>query len=304
MKKLSAIIIAIILSNTLIAGKLCIKFKKIPENFFSSFEKELKEYSKQQYGIENFNIDTTEKKIVGEKTFKVKKRRKKNFLVGTPTETFKKKPKWKKENIKIIGEINNNSVCVSVILKAYNKRTKKWHNLDSDYLLEEHMGAFAITNILKGKNFWSIGNIIIDENGVQKRIPNLTQFTFDSVDTSIDRNSGIKTVNFYLRTKNNMVVYRVLMLGEVKNINNAINIFKSHFLDYNPVKKIPKIYDFYWAYAKHGEIMDGMHKLQVITALGFPTSIIKKDASSEIYVYNFDGKKYKYTIVNNELTFE
>ena len=47
--------------------------------------------------------------------------------------------------------------------------------------------------------------------------------------------------------------------------------------------------------------MDGMHRLQLITALGIPDKIINKNTKTQVFVYKFDDKEYKYSIVNNEL---
>ena len=298
------LLLTLLISNMVFGENLCIKVDAKSPELFNKFVKEIKEYSKKHYGVENFSIDKNSKTITGQRVFKVKKRRKNRMLIGTPVDTFKKKPKWKKEKIEIKGEFKNKEVCISVSLTAYNKRTKKWHKLKSDNLLEEHMIAFILTNSLKGRTLWSIGNISIDENGITKKVTNLTKFVVDSVDISIDPSSGIKSVNFNLLKGNNVVIYKVLMLGEVKDIKSALKVFKSHFLDFNPIKKTPKLYDYYWAYAKHGEIMDGMHKLQLITALGFPLKIVNKNTNKQIFVYKFDDKEYKYTIVNNELALE
>ena len=295
------ILLTLLLTNIVFGGNICIKTDNTSPEFFNKFVNEIKDYSKKHYGVENFSVDVKAKTIIGQRLFKVKKRRKNRMLIGTPVDTFKKKPKWKKEKIEIKGEVKNNKVCISVSLSAYNKRTKRWHKLLSDNLLEEHMATFTLTNSLKGKTLWSIGNISAEENGITRKITNLTKFKVDSVDISIDPFSGIKSVNFNLLKGNNIVIYKVLMLGDIKDIQSALKVFKSHFLDFNPVKKTPKLYNYYWAYAKHGEIMDGMHRLQLITALGIPDKIINKNTKTQVFVYKFDDKEYKYSIVNNEL---
>jgi len=299
MKKILIFAVALFLTTlNLHARIICVDIKN-KQNLFDSFAKELISYSEKHYGVSNFTIDQNSKTIKGEKTFKIKRR--KNQIIGTIKESFKKKPKWKKEKIEIKGEIDKDKACVEVSLTAYNKRTKKWHKLESDNMLEEHMAAFLLTEALKGKKFWSIGNISVEKNGLQKRVLNLTEFTVEAVDISIDPSSGIKSVNFLLSNNGDSALYRVLMLGNIKDINSAFKEFKKHFLDFNPAKKTSKIYQFYWEYAKRGEIMDGMHKLQLITALGFPDKTEKKKDNSEIFFYNFNGKIYKYTIVKNEL---
>ncbi len=304
MRKIVLVLSMIFLTNILFAGDLCINIKNPSNQLFEDFAKELKEFAKKHYKIENFQIDKNNRIIKGERVFKVKRRRKNNMLIGIPVDNFRKKPKWKKERIEISGKFKNNSVCISVNLEAYNKRTRKWHKLKSDYLLEEHMAVFIISNSLRGKTLWSIGNLILSDNGVNKRVLNLTKFVVDGANIYIDLSSGMKSVNFNLKQGDKTLVFKVLMVGDVKDPATALKVFNSHFLDFNPVKKTPKIYDFYWAYAKHGEIMDGMHKLQLITALGYPSKIVKKNANSEVFVYIFDEKTYKYTIVNNELTLE
>ncbi len=302
MKKTLSVLLTVIFAQSLFAGALCVKLDARNPISFTNFANELKLYAKSHYQIDKFTVNEDNKTIIGERQFKVKKRRKNRMLIGTPVDNFKKKPKWKKEKIEIKGNITKDKVCISVNLEAYNKRTRRWHKLKSDNMLEEHMALFALSKTLKGKTIWSIGNISVNKDGINKRVLNLTKFTVDSVDISVDPSTGIKSVNFNLKDKNGIAVYKVLMIGNVKGLNSALKTFNSHFLDYYPVKKISKIYEFYWAYAKHGEIMDGMHKLQVITALGNPDEIIKKDANKQIFVYNLNGKTYKYPIVKNELS--
>ncbi|BBB32636.1 hypothetical protein TTHT_1099 [Thermotomaculum hydrothermale] len=302
MRKTILVVLTLLFVNAIFAETICIKVDNPSPALFKSIANELKDYSQKLYRVETFNIDKATKTIKGERLFKVKKRNKKKLLIGTPVDDFRKKPKWKKEKIEITAKIEKNEICISVDLTAYNKRTRKWHKLRSDNLLEEHMASYILSKTLKGETLWSIGNITVDENGISKKILNLTKFKVDSVDISVDPSTGIKSVNFNLLKGNNLVVYKVLMIGDIQDVNSALSFFKSHFLAYNPISKTPKVYDYYWEYAKHGEIMDGMHKLQLITALGYPDKIVKKNKNTQIFVYNFDGKTYNYTLIKNELS--
>ncbi len=301
MKRLISLLLTCLLFPVNIqAGTICLNIKVNRSNLFPVFVKELKRYSKEHYDLKEFTTTPKHYMIKGERVFKIKRRRRP--LIGTPTQKFKRKPKWKKEKIDIQGKITKDKVCIKVSLSAYNKRKKKWYTLESDNLLEEHMASFVLTNALKGKDYWSIGNPIISNNGENKHFLNLTKFKIDSVTISIDPSTGIKSVNFYLIKNNDVLTYRVLMLDNIKTINDALKVFNNHFINFNPKKRVARVYNFYWEYAKHGKIMDGMHKLQVITALGFPDKVLKNNKKNKIFVYNFDGKTYKYRIVNDELS--
>ncbi len=276
---------------------VCVKIQPNKKSaLFEILLKETEEYAKKEYKITNFSVDQANFSFKGEREFKVKRRKP---LIGIPPE-FKKKPKWKREKIEIEGYANDEKACISVKLIAYNKRTKKWHKLKSNGLLEESVASAVLTASLKGKKVWSIGNAVVEENGTMKRILNLKEFQVDSVDISVNPSTSIKAVNFTLISGNQTYVYPVLMIDKVKTLQDAYTEFEKHFVDYNPFKKVPKNYEFFWEYAKHGEIMAGMHKQQLIAALGFPQKIVKKSENKEVYVYYFNNKKFEYEIVNDE----
>ncbi len=297
MRKAIVLILLSFVFFTASAEQLCLKLdidsKNIPQ-IMQRFET----LAKQLYLIEDFNIDNKQGIISGERIFKVKKRRKNRLLIGTPVEDFKKKPKWKREKIIVKGEFSNKKACISVSLTAYNKRTKKWHTLKDDGIFEEKMAEFIITTAFKNKTLYTIGNVSLYNNGIEKRVLNLTSLTFQKAFTSSER--GIKTFNFVFSKNQKEMIYKVFMIGDTESIQDVLRVFHSHFIPYNPEKKVPSVYNFFWEYAKHGDIMDGMHKLQVITALGLPEKVIKQN-KKEIFVYHFDGKQYNYKIVKNEL---
>ncbi|NPA44513.1 MAG: hypothetical protein GXO49_03165 [Chlorobi bacterium] len=229
-----------------------------------------------------------------ELTFKIKR---KKPAIGVLPE-LKKKTKWKKEKIRITAAVKEGKYCVNFDAVAYNKKDKKWHEVAAPSDFFEKILDNAYLQSLKGKVVWTVGSPLVIVNGGAEKLTNLKKFKVEDAYISY---ASSKAVEFVLRNDEGLVVTAsVPFIGDVKSVEMAYKAFSKKFVSSFPKQSVPSKYDFFWEYAIHGELMDGMHKNQLLTAFGVPVSI-EKSTNYEFWHYFVDGKKLVFKIYNNEL---
>lgn len=228
-----------------------------------------------------------------EYSFKI---RRKTPVIGKLPEI--KKAKWKKEKIKISANVVENRYCLRFDAFSYNKKDKKWHPVNAPGDFFEKILDKIYLNSLKEKIVYSAGSPLVIENGIPKKINNLQKFTIKDAFLNF---ANSKAVDFLLlKEDGTFIKASIPFIGDVKNVIDAYKVFKSNFVSTDLKKNVAKKYDFFWEYAIHGELMDGMHKNQLIAAFGQPYHIENTD-KIEKWHFLVDGKELVFKIFNNEL---
>ncbi len=233
--------------------------------------------------------------------------------LSTETRTFKlrhktprigefpqlRRPKWRKEKVQLKASLKDRNIVVTLNASAYNKRDKKWHPVRSTGRYEETILQGVFTEILEGIQGSVIGSPMAKGLAGTVKLKNLELFTITGAYITFD---GVKTLVIDL-TDNKGTTYKVSVpfLGNVDNICSAMKTFFSKFTTSNLKAEVPHTYDYYWAYAVEGEIMDGMHQNQVRTALGEPDEKIRVNKTTEQWIYHTGKSNRELTISGGEL---
>jgi len=297
MKKILILFLCLSIGISLFAEKRCVQsesqinvesfkeFTKIVETVVDNFKLKLKV---EKNDIDNMLFKTTEW------SFKI---RRKTPAIGILPKL--KKHKWKKEKIKIIAFVEDGKYCVNFDAVAYNRKDKKWHSVKAPDDFFAKILDSVYLNSIKGKKVWSAGSPIMIVDGMAEKIMNLKYFRINDVFITY---SPSKAVSFVLKDEEdgNIATLSIPFIGEIKTVQMAYKNFSLNFVLNFPKEKVPKKYNFFWEYAIHGELMDGMHKNQLLTALGLPYSIDKTELNEEWHYFK-NGKEIVFKINNNEL---
>ncbi|NOZ12126.1 MAG: hypothetical protein GXO69_00585 [Acidobacteria bacterium] len=260
----------------------------ILQKSFSSIAKNELNFKNIQSNAKLFTIGTEER------SFKLRRRTPK---IGKFPEMHR--PKWKKEKIRFTADIKDRVLTVSLHASAYNRRGRKWYPVQSTGRYEEDVIDSVLTRVIQGIHGQTMGSPTAVTNGQAHRLKNLQPYTVTNAYISL---RGVKKLVVDLSDKSGTIwKISIPYLGPINNTCTAVRKFFSMFTTKNIRAGVPKIYDYYWAYAENGEIMDGMYDQQVRTALGTPDSIIKKGKNKEEWIYRNDEGSYTLTMINHEL---
>ncbi|PJB76892.1 MAG: hypothetical protein CO090_09825 [Acidobacteria bacterium CG_4_9_14_3_um_filter_49_7] len=210
-----------------------------------------------------------------------------------------RRPKWRKEKVQLKASLKDRNIVVTLNATAYNKRDKRWHPVRSTGRYEGTILQGAFTEILEGIQGSVIGSSMAKGPAGTVKLKNMELFTITGAYITFD---GMKTLVIDL-TDNRDATYKVSVpfLGNVDNICSAMKAFFSKFTTRNLKAEVPHTYDYYWAYAVEGEIMDGMHQNQVRAALGEPDEKIRVNKKTEQWIYHTGKSTRKLTIAGGEL---
>jgi len=229
------------------------------QHIFSILQKHFSATAKQELKFREINSNPAAATISTEfKTFKLKR---KTPRIGEFPALHR--PKWRKEKIQLKAALKGRVLTVTLNAHAYNKRDKKWHKVHSTGRYEEAILEGVLTESLEGLHGKTMGNPIASVDNNTEKLKNLQPFMISAAYISIRE---MKTLVVDLTDKKG-VTHKVSVpfLGAVNNICNAIHAFFSRFTTRDLKAGVPASYDFYWAYAIAGDLMDGMHENQVLT---------------------------------------
>jgi hypothetical protein len=296
MKKFVVVLLCLIFPFHIFAEEKCVKpEREINTQDFNLFVKSVQETAKNLGLKLKTEVNDSNNMLfkTNEIIFKIKRRKPAIGILPVL-----KKTKWKKEKIRIIASVKDGKYCVNFDATAYNRKDRAWHLVAAPSDFFEKILDKAYLQSLKGKTVWAIGSPLVIVNGGAEKLNNLKKFTIE--DSYISYASS-KAVDFVLKGENNIVVTAsVPFIENIRTVKDAYKVFSRNFISYYPKQSVPAKYDFFWEYAIHGELMDGMHKNQLLTAFGRPVSI-EKSSSYELWHYFVDGKKMVFKIYNNEL---
>ncbi len=296
MKKIIVVFLCLIFVFQAFAEEKCVKPERdINAQDFKLFVKSVQE-TVDNLGLK-FKVAINDSSSMifktNEITFKIKRRKPAVGILPVL-----KKTKWKKEKIRIIASVKDGKYCVNFDATAYNRKDRKWHKVLAPADFFEKILDKAYLQSLKGKTVWTVGSPLVIVNGGAEKLTNLKKFTIE--DSYISYASS-KAVDFVLQGENGVVVTASIpFIEDVKTVKDAYKVFSKQFVSFYPKQSVPAKYDFFWEYAIHGELMDGMHKNQLLAAFGVPV-FVEKPANYELWHYFVDGKKLVFKIYNNEL---
>lgn len=295
-RKILILFLCLSIGMTSFSDEVCVKSESvINKNDFKIFielvKSVLKDY-KLEFKVEENNeedmIFTT-----NEISYKIKG---KTPIIGEfPTLS---KPKWKKEKIKVTALVKDNSYCLNFDAYLYSKKDKKWYAVKAPSDFNEKILDKMFLESLKGKSVWSVGSPMVLNNGNAEKLLNLKKFKIEQASVSFITSKSIE-ISLKGEEEGNVNV-SIPFIGDIKKVQDAYNEFKQNFISFSPRNSVAPKYDFFWEYAIHGEIMNGMHKNQLITAFGLPYSIEKLN-NNEKWYYFVDGRELMFKIFNDEL---
>ncbi len=267
-----------------------------PQHVFSILREKFLETAKQDLGFHEIHCDPATQTISTEtRTFKL---RRKTPRIGEFPELHR--PKWKKEKIRLTAEIRGETITVELTASAYNRRDRQWHKIPSTLRYEEEVLENVLTKSLEGLKGFTMGSPLATGKSGTLKLKNLTPYTVTNAYISLN---DMKSLVIDLTGNNGeTVTIRTPFLGSVNNICFALHSFFSKFSTRDLRKGVPRDYDFYWAYAQSGELMDGMQQNQVLAALGKPDRRLRVDKNTEKWVYERGNSRRTLTIVNGELS--
>ncbi|MCK7521700.1 MAG: hypothetical protein MZV64_30450 [Ignavibacteriales bacterium] len=92
----------------------------------------------------------------------------------------------------------------------------------------------------------------------------------------------------------------ILFIDKIRKVEDAWQEMKRFFTDIDLKKGVDRRFQFFWEYAIHGEVMDGMHANQLTAALGMPLGT-ERTGDREIREYVIQGKPYRFELIAGEL---
>ncbi len=266
-----------------------------PETAFSILQKTFSSTAKNELNFKNIQSNPKLFTIyTEERSFKL---RRKTPKIGKFPEM--RRPKWRKEKIRFSAKIKGRILTVNLKLSAYNKRDRKWHPVQSTGRYEANVIDSVLTRVIQGIQGQTMGSPTAISNGMAHKLKNLQPYTVTNAYVSLQ---GVKKLVVDLTDKNG-IIWKISIpyLGTVNNTCTAVRKFFSMFTTKDIRAGVPKTYDYYWAYAENGEIMDGMCDKQVQVAMGTPDKIIRIGKNKEKWIYTNDGNTRTVTMIHHEL---
>ncbi|NOY23718.1 MAG: hypothetical protein GXO70_09460 [Acidobacteria bacterium] len=266
-----------------------------PQHAFSILQADFSLIAKQDLAFKQINCDAKAATISTEsRTFKLKRK-----TPGIGEFPPLHRPKWRKETVQLKASLKDRILTVELNANAYNKRDKKWYPVQSTGRYEEIILESVLTEVLEGIQGMTMGSLTAKGNAGIVKLKNLRSFTITGAYVSFH---DIKTLVIDLTDKKD-ATFKVTIpfLGPVNNICSAVKEFFSRFTTRDLKAEVPRVYDYYWAYATEGELMDGMHQNQVLAAIGEPDEKRTIRKGSEKWIYHIGKQARELTIVNGEL---
>lgn len=266
-----------------------------PQRALSVLQEKFSATAKQDLDFEKINGNAEAGTFSTEtRTFKLKR---KTPRIGEFPQLHR--PRWKKERIQLKAVLKKQTITVELSASAYNRRDKKWYPVHSTGRYEEIILEGFLTTILEGVNGKAMGSPSASGNNGIFILRNLKPFTITGAYVSFN---DVKTLVVGL-TDNQGVTCKVSIpfLEQVNSICSAMKAFFFRFTTRDLKGEVSSTYDYYWAYAAAGELMDGMHENQVLTALGEPDEKVSLGKGTEKWIYKTGKQACELTVMNREL---
>ncbi|MCK5878740.1 MAG: hypothetical protein KAH24_03110 [Holophagae bacterium] len=241
---------------------------------------------KSDIGTGTFSTET--------RTFKLKR---KTARIGEFPQVHR--PRWKKEKVQLKANLKDGILKVELNASVYNSRDKKWYPVHSTGRYEETILEGVLTAGLEGVHGKTMGSPSASGNNGMVKLRNLQSFTITGAYVSLN---DVKTLVVDLTDKNGVTCkVSIPFLAQVDTICNAVKSFFSRFTTRDLKSEVSRTYDYYWAYALEGELMDGMHQNQVLTALGEPDEKVQLGKATEKWTYRTGNQICELIVANGEL---
>ena len=266
-----------------------------PQRAFSVLQEKFSATAKQDLDFKKVNADVNAGTFSTEtRTFKLKR---KTPRIGEFPQLHR--PRWKKEKIQLKAVLKSQTITVELSASAYNRQDKKWYPIHSTGRYEETILEGFLTGILEGVHGKTMGSPTASGNDGILILRNLKPFTITGAYVSF---RDVKTLVVDL-TDNKGATCKVSIpfLEQVNSICSAVQAFFSTFTSRDLKAEVSSAYDYYWAYAAAGELMDGMHQNQVLAALGEPDEKMHLRKGMEKWVYRTGNQARELIIMNGEL---
>ncbi len=242
---------------------------------FQSFKTQLKE---------NFDVDSFDNATPGTLRaepieFKIRRSRP---LIGIPPTVAN--PKFKQQQLTCSTSINDSgTICVSLESRVYNRRDKQWYPVKSDGRLEQQILEPVVPILLNGHTCWVLGSLPGTINNMPSVLHGGTRV---QVASAVIIQQGVKHLQLDLITPEQQIfTYSINFAGDTDSIPTVLESFFHRFAWKDPLQPVPQAYTFFNAYARQGELMDGMVPAQVLVALGKPTTVTDQDDGQIIWHY-------------------
>lgn len=260
------------------AGCLSVPFPIGPETreaLFHSFRTEMA----AAFGTKKFDTATPGTLIAETEEFRIRRSRP---LIGIPPQL--PDPKFKKQRLTYYASYRETgSVCVSVESQVYNRRDRTWHTVRSDGRLEQRVLEPVMTHMLRNRPFWVLGRLTGTINNAPAHLNGGTHVRVSSAQII---HNDIKKLQLNLVTVEEQIfTHTIPFLGDTSTVFSLLKHILHRFACEDPLADVPEQYHFFTAYARHGELMDGMVPAQVMVALGRPEQIIRTSDSRRTWHY-------------------
>ncbi len=263
----------------------------IQQCLFNSFETTLK----TEFDIDSFDRATPGTVKAEAIEFRIRRNRP---LIGIPPQL--PKPKFKKERLTYRASITGNgSICISCDAAVYNKRDKRWYPVRSDGLIEQQILQRVVSRLLEGRICWVLGTL----PGTSDHTPAvLNGATRVQIESALIVQQDIKTFQLNLVTPDKQVfTYPIPFVGDTSSMFSILEHILNRFAWEDPLEQVPARYSFFNAYARHGELMEGMVPAQVLVALGKPTRVSETTPDETIWQYPASSGYERLLFQNGEL---